>query len=189
MTFNEDETIRNAPHADEQREDEPEDIVDTEALFCRIKELEAESAENRNKYLRSVADLSNYRKRIERDREQQAWREKARIVSRFLEIADDFKRATDAIPETVKGDGWVEGVMLVERKLHTTLQEFNVEPFIAVGELFDPNLHSALMEGESDTYPQGVVMAELQKGYMMDGQVLRHAMVQVSSGAPNGNNQ
>ena len=188
MTFNENED-NNAPCADGQQESGSEGMTNTEALFTRIKELESESAENRDKYLRSVADLSNYRKRIERDREQQAWREKARIVSRFLEIMDDFERATDAIPETVRNDGWVEGIMLVERKLRTTLQEFNVETFTSVGQVFDPNLHSALMEGESNTYPQGVVMAELQKGYMMDDQVLRHAMVQVSSGTSGNNNQ
>lgn len=152
------------------------------ALRRELDEWRAKADEAQDKYLRSVAEFSNYRKRQDREREQQTVSIKIEVLRQMLPALDDLERALAHVPAELTGAAWVEGVALIERKLQALLAGFNAHPIEALGKPFDPNYHSALMQSESDEYPAGVVMAELQKGYMLGDQVLRPALVQVSSG-------
>lgn len=156
--------------------------TETEALGKQIEELNAKAEDYLDKYRRSVAEFANYRKRQERDREQQTLRYQMDVMRKLLPVVDDFERALDNVPEGFDEHGWVEGMRLIWHKLETLLQDFGVKAIEAVGQPFDPNFHSALMQAESDSYPAGVVMEELQRGYTMADQVLRPTVVKISNG-------
>jgi len=153
-----------------------------EELLQQLEEWREKADEYLDKYRRSVAELSNYRKRQERERAEQALRTKAAILRQFLAPVDDFERAIDSIPREFANDGWVDGILLIERKLKSVLDAFQVVPMETLGKPFDPNFHSALMQCASQEYPEGTVMEEMVKGYLIDGRVLRPAMVKVSMG-------
>lgn len=144
--------------------------------------LKAKADEYLDKYRRSVAEFSNYRKRMAREQEQQSLRLRVNVLGSILPVLDDFRMATDAIPGEYAETSWVEGISLIERKLAKALESHNVTPMESIGQPFDPHLHEAFMGQESDEYPEGVVMEELRKGYMIGDQVLRPAMVKVSAG-------
>jgi len=148
----------------------------------KIEALQAQADDYKDKYLRSVAEFSNYRKRQDREREQQTWRIKASVLKDLLDPLDDFRRALEHVPDSEQDSDWVRGIMLIEQKLLGLLSQYNVTPIDAVGKPFDPGYHDALLRAPSDEYPEGTVSAELRKGYMMDDQVLRPAVVQVSQG-------
>jgi molecular chaperone GrpE len=135
-----------------------------------------------DQYRRSVADFSNYRKRQERDQQQQAQRLTIDALKPLLPIVDDLQRAVRNVPAEIAGNAWVEGVALIERKMMALLAGFQAVPIVALGQPFDPNYHSALMQSESEQYPAGVVMEELQTGYHVGDQVLRPTLVKISSG-------
>jgi len=153
-----------------------------EELLQQLEEWREKADEYLDKYRRSVAELSNYRKRQERERAEQALRTKAAILRQFLAPVDDFERAIDSIPREFANDGWVDGILLIERKLKSVLDAFQVVPMETLGKPFDPNFHSALMQCASQEYPEGTVMEEMVKGYLIDGRVRRPAMVKVSMG-------
>ncbi len=155
---------------------------ETEKMRQEIDQLRAEADQWLDKYRRSVADFSNYRKRQDRAREQETSRITMSVLRRLLPIVDDFDRALkDGSSESAESC-WKEGILLIRRKLRSLLQDYQVVPMEALGKPFDPKHHSALIRGESDEYPEGTVMEELQRGYLVAGQVLRPALVGVSTG-------
>ena len=153
-----------------------------EALQSQVEDLRAQNEELLDKYRRSLADFANYRKRQDRERDQQRTRLLTDVLQRVLPVLDDFELAIRDIPQEADDSRWVEGVLLIERKLREMLREFKVEPIQALGESFDPNYHSALLNEESARYPAGTVMEELRKGYLMEDRVLRPTLVKVSAG-------
>jgi molecular chaperone GrpE len=106
------------------------------------------------------------------------------LLKHVLPIVDDFERAFETIPSNLSGLTWIEGVLLIRRKLDMLLEQSGVVAIDAVGEEFDPFAHQAVTHEPSDTVPPGHVIAELQKGYMISERVLRPSMVRVSSGPP-----
>lgn len=179
----------NVHHEDGQPEDaqaapDEEIAVDTESeMMQKIEELQTQADEYKDKYLRSVADFSNYRKRQDRERKQQAWRIHADVLRGLLDPLDDFRRALEHVPDGEVDSGWVQGIMLIEQKLLALLSKYNVTPIEAEGKVFDPNFHEAMFRDYSDEYPEGTVSEEFKRGYLMDDQVLRPAVVKVSQGA------
>jgi len=151
-------------------------------LLQQVEEWREKADEYLDKYRRSVAEFSNYRKRLGREREEEALRTKAAILRQLLPPVDDFERAIDNIPHDFADDGWVEGILLIERKLRSVLEAFQVVPMETLGKPFDPNFHSALMQCASQEYPEGTVMEELVRGYLIAGRVLRPAVVKISAG-------
>lgn len=147
-----------------------------------IAEWQAKADEYLDKYRRSVAEFANYRKRQERERENELRRMSMQVLRRLLSPLDDLDRALGSVPPEHDGTPWVEGVRLIDRKLNAILDEFDVQPIEALGKPFDPRYHSALLQDESDTYPEGTVMEELQRGYMLGDEVLRPTVVKVSKG-------
>ena len=136
----------------------------------------------KDKYLRSLAELDNYRKRVMREREQQEQRSRMELIRQLLPVVDDFGLALSHVPGDYAGLPWIEGITLIHRKLSAFLSNFGVVPIEAIGQPFDPRYHDALMREASDQHPEGIVTAEVRKGYMMGDQVLRPTMVTVSMG-------
>jgi molecular chaperone GrpE len=144
--------------------------------------LRREAEEWKDKCLRNMAEFSNYRKYIERERQQQALNLSMDVLRRVLPLLDDLERALKSAPEERDLTSWLEGVGLIARKFQNVLREFQVVPIEALGKPFDPAHHSAITQEESTTYAAGAVMEELQKGYVLGGQVLRPTLVKVSLG-------
>jgi molecular chaperone GrpE len=167
---------------DKKDREQVEEVGELGQLRQELEACQEEAADWLDKYRRSAAEFSNYRKRQARERERQTLQLKMEMMRRLLPVIDDMERAIASIPEGVEKDGWVQGIKLIGNKFETFLDESRVVAIEALGEPFDPNFHSALMKAPSVKYPEGVVMKELEKGYLMDDQVLRPTRVQVSSG-------
>ncbi len=150
-------------------------------LFEELKKAQAEALKNREGWLYAQAEFTNYRKRIERDREQ--WRQDAvgSAVKRYLPVVDDLERALKNIPDSLNGVAWVGGVELIYQKMLAALEADGVAPFGVAGEVFDPNLHEAIAQAPSDEYASGHIVEVLQKGYKIGEKVLRPALVRVAA--------
>jgi molecular chaperone GrpE len=159
-----------------------ETLDEKEALRREVAECKAKADEWLDQYRRSVAEFANYRKRQEREKQQQTVRLSIEVMKKLLPVVDDLQRAIKNTPRELAGVSWVQGIDLIEHKLESVLTEFQVVPIQALGATFDPNFHASLMQAESDAYPAGTVMEELQTGYMLGDQVLRPTLVKVSNG-------
>ena len=146
----------------------------------QLAEAQAEAARNLDGWQRTQAEFANARKRFEKQRMEANNKATADVIAKLLPVIDDFDRALENVPEKIAVDGWFEGIQLVHRKLNTILEHFNVVPIEAVGQIFDPALHEALMQGPSDDYESGMVTRELQKGYRVGERVIRPSLVYVA---------
>lgn len=154
--------------------------TETEELQAEVERLQSEAAENLQNFQRAVADLQNYRRRKEQETQRQIDRARHEVLLRILPVVDDFHRALNATTGEAGFENWVEGFKLIERKLWSALESEGVQPMESVGEAFDPNLHEAVMVDESADNPDTVV-EEFQRGYYINDQVLRPAMVKVGT--------
>jgi molecular chaperone GrpE len=164
------------------QETKPEAEDEGQALQQQLHDWRAKADDYLDKYRRSVAEFDNYRKRVERDRDAERLRIKRNLFLQILPVTDDFERALNALDDEKADAVWAEGVLLIARKMGKVLADAGVTPIEAVGQPFDPHYHEALMRAESQEHPEGVVMQELQKGYMLEDTVLRPASVVVSGG-------
>jgi molecular chaperone GrpE len=132
-----------------------------------------------NDLQRMTADFANYRKRNEAERSDFAKFAKADLIAKLLDVLDGYDRALATVPDEVKGQPWVEGMWLVERKLRRVLEAEGLEPIDSLGKPFDPYLHEAVAYVESDE-PEGTVIQEHQKAYRLHDRVIRPALVTVA---------
>jgi molecular chaperone GrpE len=143
-----------------------------------LADLQRERDDFKDRWLRKSAEFDNYRKRIERERREQADQAVVDLLQELLLVVDDFDRAL-----TVGGDeggAYRKGVELIHGKLHDLLRKQGVTPMAVVGADFDPNVHMAVMHEVSPEHREGEVIGELQKGYLLHGRLLRPAMVKVA---------
>lgn len=153
-----------------------EDLLDP---VDQAEETQAPAADYKADLQRMAADFANYRKRNETDRLEFAKYAKADLITRLLDVLDGYDRALASMPEDVKGQPWVEGMWLLERKLRSILDAEGLEPIDSLGALFDPYLHEAIAHVESDR-PEGTVIEEHQKAYRLKDRVIRPALVSVA---------
>lgn len=151
----------------------------------QLAQAKARAEEYLDQWRRTAADLSNYRKRVEREREESSRFANALLLGRLLPVLDDFDRAMAALPVELRHLTWVDGVALIEHKLRLTMESEGLGRIEAVGKPFDPGRHEAVLREETASYPEGQVIAELQRGYELHGRVLRPALVKVAM-APSG---
>ena len=156
-------------------------------LISKLGEIEnaleaarEQSDENLRAWQRTAADLSNYRRRTDDERETVARFANALLISKLLSVLDDFDRALESVPPDTD-DAWVDGVRLVERKLRNVLESEGVTPIEATGLPFDPNLHEAVVHEDTADHPDNQVIDELQRGYRLHDRVLRPALVRVAN--------
>src|SRR5438552_1444455 len=143
----------------------------------------ATHARERDEYydrlLRKTAEFDNYRKRIDRERREQADRSVLDLLQELLLVIDDFELALTAEgSESVSA--YRKGVELIHAKLHDLLKKYGVRPIDAVGTHFDPTLHEAVIHEASPGHREGEVIGELRRGYMIGDRLLRPAMVKVA---------
>ena len=128
---------------------------------------------------RLAADFANYRKRNEAERTEFAKFAKADLIAKLLDVLDGYDRALATVPDELKGQAWVEGMWLVERKLRSILEAEGLEPIDSLGKPFDPYVHEAVAHVESDQ-PEGTIVEEFQKAYRLHDRVIRPALVSVA---------
>lgn len=151
------------------------------SLEEQLTKAQAQAAEYLEGWQRARAEFANARKRMERDRADARRNATIDVVSRLLPILDDFERALETVPKEIADHTWFEGVALVHRKLRSILEGVDIERIDAVGKPFDPNVHEAVLQEESDEYASGIVIKELQSGYRLNDRVIRPAMVVVAA--------
>lgn len=149
-------------------------------LVQEYKEAIKARDEAEDRYLRAAAEFANARRRAEVRADHDVRAAKELILSSFLPVVDDLARALVAVPVADETQSWIEGFSLIQRKLDGLLQRQGVTPIEAEGQPFDPALHQAVIMEAVDDVPSGTVVQELQKGYLLDGKVLRPAMVKVA---------
>jgi len=161
---------------------EPPDEKDpVKELEEKLAAAEKEKKDNWDRYLRSAADLENLRKRQKRELEDAKFDTKNKVLKEMLPVVDNLERA---IEHAVAGAGGeknpiVEGVQLVLRQFTTAFERLDVNAIDALGQPFDPNLHEAISQQESDQ-PAGTVTQVLQRGYRAGDRLLRPALVVVA---------
>lgn len=142
----------------------------------KTKELVSE-LEDRVK--RQMAEFDNFRKRTEKEKAQMFEIGAKSVIEKILPVVDNFERGLMTVPEDENSKAFVDGMKMIYKQLMTELETIGVTPIEAVGQEFNPDLHNAVMQVESDEYESGIVAQELQKGYMYRDTVVRHSMVAV----------
>ena len=128
---------------------------------------------------RQLAEFENFRNRTEKEKSAMFETGAKSVIEKILPVIDNFERGLATVPEEQKEDPFVDGMNRIYKQLVTELENIGVKPIEAVGCEFDPNLHNAVMQVESEEYESGVVAQELQKGYTYRDTVVRHSMVAV----------
>jgi molecular chaperone GrpE len=144
-----------------------------------VEKLQRERDDYLDRLMRKAAEFDNYRKRVERERREQADQAVVDLLSELLAVVDDFDIAL-AVDAGEAGAAYRKGVELIHAKLHDLLRRYRVRPIDALGAEFDPNIHQAVIHEESPDHREGEVIGELRKGYMMGERLLRPAMVKVA---------
>jgi molecular chaperone GrpE len=178
---------------------EKEQVDELAMLRQELEQTKAKEAEYLDGWQRARAELSNARKRFQREQEQAYANAKADILRRLLPIVDDFDRAFEKLPDNPSDAGakdsgaadanqaglkWIAGVKLIQRSFLTLLEQEGVAPIDTDGQRFDPCLHQAVTHEPSAEVPEGFVIGEMRKGYKLGDHVLQPSMVRVSAGPP-----
>ena len=165
-----------------------------ESVKEELETVKQEAAETYDRLLRMTADFENYKKRSQRERDEQKKFANESLIKDLLPVVDNLERALIAAEEqqsnAASGNGnMVEGVEMTLKEILKILKSYNVTTVEAQGKPFDPTYHEAVMQEESDQYPENTVINELQKGYMLHDRLIRPAMVVVSKGRQNNTNE
>lgn len=176
--------------ASEQNEaPEEERAAGNPSLQEQLETATRERDELRNKWLRTEAELDNYRKRVQREAEELRRYQALPLARELLPGLDNLQRALQAAETSKNVEDLVQGVSMVAKQFEDILARHAVEPIRAVGEPFDPNLHEALQQIPSAEHPPMTVVQELERGYTLAGRVVRPSKVIVSSGPPAANSE
>jgi molecular chaperone GrpE len=144
-----------------------------------VDTLRRERDENLDRLLRKTAEFENYRKRVERERREQADRAVVDMLEELLLVVDDFDRAL-TVESGDSAAAYRKGVELIHTKLHDLLRKQGVTPIEALGADFDPNIHQAVLHEPAPGHRENEVTGELRKGYMLKDRLLRPALVKVA---------
>lgn len=183
-TVNEETVNEETPIEDTAAESEADEKAEgKEKRFKKKKKdkRDEQIEELNDRVKRQMAEFENFRKRTEKEKTQMFDMGAKTIVEKILPVIDNFERGFQTVEDADKDDAFVQGMDMVYKQLMTELSNAGVTPIEALGKEFDPEIHNAVMQVESDEYESGVVAQELQKGYMYKDQVVRHSMVAVVS--------
>ncbi len=142
---------------------------------------ENKAAEYLDGWQRAKAEFINYKKRVNRDRDQYNKDAVGRVVKNYLPIVDDLERALKDKPNDGQSEAWANGIELIYRKLVTILENDGVVPIEADGAMFDPNLHEAVVQIDSPDHDSGQIVEVIQTGYMIGERILRPARVCIAT--------
>ena len=168
------------PKEQSTKNDQNNKVSDTES---RLQQLEKEHETLNSQYTRIAADFDNFRKRQSRDQDDLKIQLTCKTLSEILPIVDNFERARQQLsPEGEEAQALHRSYQGLYKQFVDVLKQLGVAPMRVVDQAFDPSLHEAVMREPSDEKVEDIVLEELQRGYHLNGRVLRHALVKVSMG-------
>jgi len=164
-----------------QPEKEEEGSTEIDILKERLKESEDQARELEDKLLRVAAEFDNFRKRTAREFENLTKFANESLIAELTHTLDNFERALDHAKNSTDFDNFHKGVELIYESLKGMLEKEGLKPIKTVGEKFDPNFHEAI--SQSDEFPEGTIVDEISKGYILNGRVIKAPKVIVSIGS------
>lgn len=173
-----------------QAETQPEQVIVTlteqiEALQQKLKEQAEQFDLLKNSHIRLTAEFDNYRKRTAKEKQELETQVKCKTIGELLSVVDNFERARNQITPANDGEATIhKSYQSVYKNLVDSLKRLGVSPMRPEGQLFDPLYHEAMLREYTDEYPEGTIIDELMRGYLLGEQVLRHAMVKVAAPKP-----
>lgn len=151
-------------------------------LKTQLDQQTAQTEERNQQYMRIAADFENFRRRTQKEKEELDLKTKCATIRELLPVIDNFERARSQLkPQTDAEMNIHKSYQGIYKQMVDTLKQIGVSPMRAEGQEFDPNLHEAVMREPTHEYPEGSVIEELQRGYVLGDQVLRHALVKVAT--------
>jgi len=162
-----------------QVEPEVAEVEDIDTLKQALAEEKEKAESNLANWQRAQADFINYKRRSEQEMAEVSQFANTTLMLSLLPILDDLERALTSTPPQMAKLDWVDGIRLIERKLRASLEAQGLSQIRALGKPFDPNFHEAVRQ---DKGKDGIVIEELQKGYMLHDRVIRPTMVVVGTG-------
>ena len=177
----EEEQQSDAEQKSEEEIDSKDDKSDKKKSFFGKKDnkLQDKVDELEDRVKRQMAEFENFRKRTDKEKTAMFETGAKSVIEKILPVVDNFERGLAGLSEEEKKQPFAEGMAMVYKQLMTELDKLEVKPIEAVGCEFDPKLHNAVMQVESDEYESGIIAQELQKGYTYRDTVVRHSMVAV----------
>jgi len=170
-------TLSDAEMPQEAAEDIEKKMAD---LMTKLQEKEKEAADNYDKYVRAVAELDNYRKRAAREKADSLKYGQENLIRDILPHVDSLERALEHAHSSENFEAFKKGLKLVKQQFVGCLEKHGVEKIEACGRDFDPNVHEAMLQVESDAHEHNQVVDELETGYLLNGRLLRPAKVSVN---------
>jgi molecular chaperone GrpE len=166
----------------EGAEEQPVDLekMDKDYLMVRLKEKEKEASDNYEKYLRAVAELENYKKRASKERSEAIKYGQENLLKDILPLVDNLERASGQACNADNIEAFKNGLKLIQDQLLSCLERHGVERIDCVGRDFDPHVHEAMLQVDSEEHEENKVIHEFEKGYLLHGRLLRPSRVSVS---------
>ncbi len=172
---------------DEQNKKDAEDRVESEQPEQKVEKSSEENQKLKedyeklnNQYIRLAADFDNFRKRSEQERENLLKYGTEEALKKIIEVLDNFERAQKSIDSVEDCSTLKETFSILHKQTVDSLQKMGLEEIVTQGEKFDPNFHEAVMQTQTEDYPEETIIKELQKGYKFGDKVLRPALVDVA---------
>ena len=167
--------MKNEKHSKEKKET----ISIEKEEYEELKKVKETSEDFKDKYLRDHAELDNIRKRLFKEKEEYIKFANEDLLSEVLYAIDNFDRALDHMNGTQKVESILEGIKMIQKQFHLLLERKGVERIEALGKKFDPQLHEAVEHVETGLDKDEIVIEEIQAGYLLNGRLLRPAVVKV----------
>lgn len=175
------ETIHEEKVVKEDLEEKTEQFEEEEKAEEKKEEnsakTEVSQEEESTRYMRLMADFQNYKKRVEKQRSETFAFANEKIMTKLLEVMDNFERGLEANSE---GEGFKDGMEMILKQLKDVLIENGLSEMETENKVFDPNLHNAVLMEDVENVESGLISGTLQKGYTLNGKVIRPAMVKVA---------
>jgi len=166
----------------EEKENLQQDVAEEAAAEAIEEETQNEFEKKYNdvneKYMRTLAEYDNYRKRTIKEKESIYPEAKAVVVEKFLPLMDNFSRAIESAENK---DAFYDGVVMLKKQMDEVFTALGVEEIESVGQQFNPELHNAVMHVDDEEQGENVIVEEFQKGYKIGERVIRHSMVKVAN--------
>jgi len=166
---------------EQEEKDSTEKSSEENNIDEELEQLRLEAETARDRMLRIAADFENYKKRMEREKNEFVRYANEKFIKDLIPTIDDLERAIASTNNSNSSEAFIDGVKIIYKQLNNLLKKYNVEPIEAIDKQFDPNLHEAMMHIPSNK-PENSVIEEFQKGYKLHDRIIRPSKVVVSAG-------
>lgn len=167
------------PHVSGEQKAAVDPALQNTDLQVRLEEKEKEAATNYDKYVRAVAELDNYKKRAAKERQDTIKYGKEEVIKDILPFVDSLDRAVEHAESNTDVNAFKEGLKLIQDQLLCNLKKHGVEKIECAGQDFDPNFHEAMLQVASDEHDENKIVNEYERGYLLNGRLLRPSKVSV----------